>query len=37
MPAWEAHEPNLTRPIAVPLKRCAELLGFDLVQLRVSF
>jgi hypothetical protein len=29
MPAWEAHDP-LTRPIAAPLERCAELLGVDL-------
>jgi hypothetical protein len=30
MPAWEAHDPTLTRPIAAPLERCAELLGVDL-------
>jgi hypothetical protein len=28
--AWEAHDPTLTRPIAAPLERCAELLGVDL-------
>jgi hypothetical protein len=30
MQAWEAHDPTLTRPIAAPLKRCAELLSVDL-------
>jgi hypothetical protein len=30
MQAWEAHDPTLTRPIAAPLERCAELLGVDL-------
>jgi hypothetical protein len=30
MQAWEAHDPALTRPIAAPLERCAELLGVDL-------
>jgi hypothetical protein len=30
MQAWEAHDPSLTRPIAAPLERCAELLGVDL-------
>ena len=30
MPAWEAHDPTLRRPIAAPLERCAELLGVDL-------
>jgi hypothetical protein len=30
MPAWEAHDPTLSRPIAAPLERCAELLGVDL-------
>jgi hypothetical protein len=29
MQAWEAHDPTLTRPIAAPLERCAELLGVD--------
>jgi hypothetical protein len=30
MPAWEAHDPTLTRPIAASLEWCAELLGVDL-------
>jgi hypothetical protein len=30
MQAWEAHDPTLTRPIAAPLERCAELLGVDM-------
>jgi hypothetical protein len=30
MPAWEAHDPTLTRQVAAPLERCAELLGVDL-------
>jgi hypothetical protein len=30
MQAWEAHDPTLTRPIAAPLARCAELLDVDL-------
>jgi hypothetical protein len=30
MPAWEAHDPTPSRPIAAPLERCAELLGVDL-------
>jgi hypothetical protein len=30
MPAWEAHDPTLSRPIAASLERCAELLGIDL-------
>jgi hypothetical protein len=34
MAAWEAHDPTLTRPIAAPLGRCAELLGVDLVVLQ---
>jgi hypothetical protein len=28
------HDPDLGRPIAAPLERCAELLGVDLVTLR---
>jgi hypothetical protein len=28
------HDPDLGRPIAAPLERCAELLGVDLVNLR---
>jgi hypothetical protein len=34
MPAWEAHDPTLTRPIAAPLQRCAELLGVDLTAIQ---
>jgi hypothetical protein len=34
MQAWEAHDPTLTRPIAAPLERCAELLGVDLATIR---
>jgi hypothetical protein len=34
MQAWEAHDPTLTRPIAAPLERCAELLGVDLEDIR---
>jgi hypothetical protein len=30
MQTWEANDPTLTRPIAAPLERCAELLGTDL-------
>jgi hypothetical protein len=30
MQAWEAHDPTLSRPIAAPLERCAQLLGVDL-------
>ena len=30
MPAREAHDPTLTRPIAASLECCAELLGVDL-------
>jgi hypothetical protein len=30
MRTWEAHDPPLSRPIAAPLERCAELLGVDL-------
>jgi hypothetical protein len=36
MQAWEAHDPTLTRPIAGPLERCAELLGVDLEGIRVA-
>jgi hypothetical protein len=28
------HDPDLGRPIAAPLERCAELLGIDVVTLR---
>ena len=34
MQAWEAHDPTLTRLIAAPLERCAELLGVDLDAIR---
>jgi hypothetical protein len=34
MQAWEAHDPTLTRPIAAPLERCAELLGVDLAAIQ---
>jgi hypothetical protein len=34
MSAWEAHDPTLSRPIAAPLARCAELLGVDLAAIR---
>jgi hypothetical protein len=34
MQAWEAHDPTLSRPIAAPLERCAELLGVDLATVR---
>jgi hypothetical protein len=32
MGTW--HDPDLRRPIAAPLERCAELLGVDLVTVR---
>ena len=32
MGTW--HDPNLGRPIATPLERCAELLGVDLATVR---
>jgi hypothetical protein len=34
MPAWKAHDLTLTRPIAAPLERCAELLGVDLTAIQ---
>jgi hypothetical protein len=34
MQTWEAHDPTLTRPVAAPLERCAELLGVDLIAVR---
>jgi hypothetical protein len=34
MPAWNAHDSTLTRPIAGSLERCAELLGVDLDAIR---
>jgi hypothetical protein len=36
MPAWEAHDPTLTRPIAAPLERCADLLGVDLAIIQAA-
>jgi len=34
MQAWEVHDPTLTRPIAAPLERCADLLGVDLAAIQ---
>jgi hypothetical protein len=34
MQTWEAHDPALTRPVAAPLERCAELLGVELDAVR---
>jgi hypothetical protein len=34
MQTWEAHDLTLTRPVAAPLERCAELLGVDLTAVR---
>jgi hypothetical protein len=34
MQSWEAHDPALTRPVAAPLERCAELLGVELDAVR---
>lgn len=34
MHAWEAHDPTLSRPMAAPLERCAELLGVDLAAIQ---
>jgi hypothetical protein len=34
MRTWERDDPDLTRPIAAPLERCAELLGTDLATVR---
>jgi hypothetical protein len=31
---WEAEDPAYSRPIAAPLKRCAELLGVDLATIQ---
>jgi hypothetical protein len=36
MQAWEAHDPTLTRPIAAPLERCAELLGVELTAIQAA-
>jgi hypothetical protein len=34
MRTWEAHDPALTRPVAVSLERCAELLRVELSAVR---
>jgi hypothetical protein len=34
MPARDAHDPTLTRPIAAPLEQCAELLGVALAAIQ---
>jgi hypothetical protein len=34
MQTWESHNPALTRPVAAPLERCAELLGVELDAVR---
>jgi hypothetical protein len=34
MRTWERHDSDLTRPVAAPLDRCAELLGVDLATVR---
>lgn len=34
MPVGTWHDPDLGRPIAAPLERCAELLGVDLATVR---
>ncbi len=34
MSAWDAYDPTLTRPVAAPLERCAELLGVDLTAIQ---
>jgi hypothetical protein len=31
---WDWHDPDVGRPIAAPLQRCAELLGVDLATVR---
>jgi hypothetical protein len=36
MQAWEPRDPTLSRPIAAPLERCAELLGVDLATVRAA-
>ncbi len=35
MRTWEAHDPDLGRPITAPLEQCAELLGIDLATANV--
>jgi hypothetical protein len=34
MRTWERDDPDLGRPVAAPLDRCAELLGVDLAAVR---
>jgi hypothetical protein len=34
MRTWERNRPELYRPVAAPLDRCAELLGVDLATVR---
>lgn len=34
LPAAAWHDPDLGRPLAAPLERCAELLGVDLATIR---
>jgi hypothetical protein len=34
MHIWEWHDPDVGRPIAAPLERCAELLGVNLATVR---
>jgi len=34
MRTWEQDDPDLSRPIAAPLDRCAELLGVELATVR---
>jgi hypothetical protein len=34
MRTWERDDPDLTRPVAAPLDRCAELLGVELATVR---
>jgi hypothetical protein len=36
MPAWDAHDPTLTRPIAAPLEQSAEQLGVDLAAIQAA-
>jgi hypothetical protein len=36
MRTWERDDPDLTRPIAAPLDRCAQLLGTDLAAVRAD-
>jgi hypothetical protein len=34
MLAWDGHDPDVGRPLAAPLERCADLLGVDLATVR---